>query len=79
MNFCALWAPFEITYGYMPHFNIPVGRWTGIPEVERRLEILREARKDAGAVLHLGKRHQKKEKGGICVAEWRRHQFTVAK
>jgi hypothetical protein len=67
-------APFEITYGYMPHFNIPVGRRTGIPEVETRLEILREARRDAGAALHLGKRHQKE---GYERGKKRAHRFKV--
>ena len=48
-------SPFELTYGYLPLFNIPVRRRTGIPEVEERLEILREARQDAGSALHLAK------------------------
>ena len=35
-------SPFELVYGYLPLFNIPVGRQSGIPEVERWIEILRE-------------------------------------
>ena len=52
-------APFEVTYGYLPHFNIPVGRWTGNASVEQWIEVLREARRDAGVALHLAKRKMK--------------------
>jgi len=49
-------SPFELVYGYLPLFNIPVGQRTGIPEVEEHLDILREVRRDAGSALHLVKR-----------------------
>ena len=52
-------SPFEVTYGYLPLFNIPVGQRSGMPGVDDRIQILREARQDAGAALHLGKKQQK--------------------
>ena len=67
-------APFEVTYGYLPHFNIPVGRRTGNPNVEQRIEVLREARRDAGAALHLAKR---KMKEGFERGRKKAHQFKV--
>ena len=27
-------SPFEVTYGYLPHFNIPIGQRSGLPAVE---------------------------------------------
>ncbi|KAJ3897519.1 hypothetical protein F5879DRAFT_1076903 [Lentinula edodes] len=35
-------SPFELTYGYLPLFNIPVGQRSGIPAVDDRIRILRE-------------------------------------
>ena len=64
-------APFEVEYGYLPHFNIPVGRRSGNQSVEERLEVLREVRKDAGAALHLAKRRMAEG------AEGKLPKFTV--
>jgi len=62
-------------YGYLPLFNIPVGRCTRIPEVEERLEILREVRRDAGLALHLAKRRMKE---GYERGKKKRHNFKVS-
>ena len=67
-------SPFELLYGYLPLFNIPVGRRTGIPEVENRIDILRDVRRDAGAALHLTKRHMKE---GFERGKKKAHQFAV--
>ena len=67
-------SPFELVYGYLPLFNIPVGRRSGIPEVERRIEILREVRRDAGSALHLAKRSQKE---GFERGKRKAHRFKV--
>ena len=67
-------SPFELTYGYLPLFNIPIGRRSGMPGVDDRIQIMREARQDAGAALHLGKQKQKEqyERG-----KKKAHQFKV--
>lgn len=67
-------APFEVVYGYTPHFNIPVGRRTGIPAVDKRLKILESVRKDVTAALESGKTAQKAayERGKQTA-----HQFKV--
>lgn len=67
-------SPFELTYGYLPLFNIPVGQRSGIPAVDDRIRILREARQDAGAALHLGKKQQKE---GYERGKRKAHQFKV--
>ena len=67
-------SPFELLYGYLPLFNIPVGRRTSFPEVEERLEILREVRRDAGSALHLAKRRMKE---GYERGKRKAHQFKV--
>lgn len=33
-------SPFELTYSYLPLFNIPVGQRSGIPAVDDRIQIL---------------------------------------
>ena len=48
-------SPFEILYGYQPDFTIPVGGRSNMPEVDKRLDQLREARKDAEAALRRSK------------------------
>ena len=65
---------FELIYRYLPLFNIPVGRRTGIPEVEERLEILKEVRRDAGSALHLAKRQMKE---GYEQGKRKGHNFKV--
>ncbi|KAF8823142.1 hypothetical protein HHX47_DHR12000006 [Lentinula edodes] len=67
-------SPFELTYGYLPLFNIPVGQRSGIPAVDDHIRILREARQDAGAALHLGKKQQKE---GYERGKQKAHQFKV--
>lgn len=52
-------ALFEVVYGYLPHFNIPVGRRSNIPSVEKRIQMLKDVRQDVGAALHLTKRKMK--------------------
>ncbi|KAF8824214.1 hypothetical protein HHX47_DHR8000230 [Lentinula edodes] len=65
-------SPFESTYGYLPLFNIPVGQRSSIPAVDDCIRILREARQDAGAALHLGKKQQKE---GYKHGKQKAHQF----
>ncbi|KAJ3791890.1 hypothetical protein GGU11DRAFT_750879 [Lentinula aff. detonsa] len=40
-------SPFELTYGYLPLFNIPEGQRSGIPAVDNRIQILWDARQHA--------------------------------
>ena len=54
-------APFKVTYSYLP-------------SIEQRIEVLREARRDAGAALHLAKR---KMKEGFKRGRKKAHQFQV--
>jgi hypothetical protein len=53
-------SPFEVLYGYLPHFNIPTGKMTtGIRGVDDRITRLQDVRKDVAAALRLEKSHQK--------------------
>jgi hypothetical protein len=49
-------TPFELLYGYTPDFTIPVGRPTGIPVLDKRLQNIQIVRKDAEAALRLSKK-----------------------
>jgi hypothetical protein len=49
-------TPFELLYGYMPDFTIPVGRPLGIPVLDKHLQNLQVVRKDAEAALRLSKK-----------------------
>jgi hypothetical protein len=49
-------TPFELLYGYMPDFTIPVGRPSGIPVLDKCLQNLQVVRKDAKAALRLSKK-----------------------
>jgi hypothetical protein len=49
-------TPFELLYGYTPDFTIPVGRPSGIPVLDKRLQNLQVVRKDAEAALRLSKK-----------------------
>jgi hypothetical protein len=49
-------TPFELLYGYMPDFTIPVGRPLGIPVLDKCLQNLQVVRKDAEASLCLSKK-----------------------
>lgn len=53
-------APFEVLYGYIPLFNIPVGERTGIRGVDERIANLEEVRRDVEVALQLGKERQKR-------------------
>ena len=54
-------SPFEAIYGYSPHFNIPVGRPTGLLPVDERVKQMQKAREDVEAGLRLEKERQKRE------------------
>jgi hypothetical protein len=49
-------TPFELLYSYTPDFTIPVGRPSGIPVLDKRLQNLQVVRKDAEAALRLSKK-----------------------
>jgi hypothetical protein len=49
-------TPFEMLYGYMPDFTIPIGRTTGIPVLDKHLQHLQSVRKDTEAALCLSKK-----------------------
>ena len=49
-------TPFELIYGYTPDFTIPAGQPTGVPVLDKRLQLLQSIRKDAEAALHLSKK-----------------------
>jgi hypothetical protein len=49
-------TPFELLYGYTPDFTIPVGRPSGIPVLDKRLQNIQVVRKDAEAALRLSKK-----------------------
>jgi hypothetical protein len=48
--------PFEMLYGYMPDFTIPIGCPTGIPVLDKCLQHLQSVRKDTEAALCLSKK-----------------------
>lgn len=48
-------APFEVMYGYVPDFIIPVETDKAFPSINDRLEALRDTRIDAEAALRLSK------------------------
>ena len=52
-------SPFEAVYGYQPLFNIPVGQRTGRADVDDRIELLKELRKDTRVALEAVKKEQK--------------------
>ena len=56
-------TPFELLYGYTPDFTIPVGRPTGIPVLDKRLQHLQALRKDAEAALRLSKQRMQANVG----------------
>jgi hypothetical protein len=49
-------TPFELIYGYTPDFTIPAGQPTGIPVLDKCLQLLQSIWKDAEAALHLSKK-----------------------
>ncbi len=55
LNSATGYTPFEVLYGFTPDFTIPVGRPTGIPSVDKRLQKLQTLCTDAEAALHLSK------------------------
>jgi hypothetical protein len=52
-------SPFEVLYGYLPLFNIPIGSNSTLRPVNMRLDTLREVRQDVEAALRMDKAHQK--------------------
>ena len=52
-------SPFEVVYGYQPHFNIPIGRRTGIADVDARIRMMEEVQKDVSAGLEETKKAMK--------------------
>lgn len=56
-------APFEVMYGYVPDFIIPVGTDKAFPSINDRLEALRHARIDAEAALRLSKQRIEESTG----------------
>ena len=72
MNLATKSTPFELLYGYLPDFTVPVGRPSNIPAAEQRLSRLREARKDAEAAMRMAK--EKMQRDGaipdIKVGDW---------
>lgn len=67
-------SPFEVVYGYQPHFNIPVGTRTGVADVDERVRLMQEVRKDVTAGLEETKRRMKAQfEEGKRTA----HQFKV--
>ena len=67
-------SPFEVVYGYLPLFNIPVGDRAGVRAVEERVKHLQDVRTDVEAALRMEKERQKAEyERGKNTA----HQFKV--
>ena len=66
--------PFEVTYGYLPHFNIPISTRTGIQDIDERIKVLQEVRKDVEAAMEHTKKAQKEqfERGKLAA-----HVFKV--
>ena len=54
-------SPFELLYGFTPDFTIPAGKRSNIPALEKRLDNLMEARKDAEAALRISKARMKEQ------------------
>ena len=52
-------SPFEIVYGHLPFFNIPIGRPTGIRSIDERIQHMEDVREDVEAALRVEKSHQK--------------------
>ncbi|KAJ3501679.1 hypothetical protein NMY22_g18841 [Coprinellus aureogranulatus] len=48
-------SPFEVIYGHLPHFNIPVAPKLGIHGINERLQQLQDVRKEVEAVLRVDK------------------------
>ena len=53
------YSPFELIYGYLPDFTIPIGKRSNIPSLEERLDLMAKARDDAAAALRLTKERMK--------------------
>ena len=56
MNLAMGHTLFELLYGYMPDFTIPIGHPTGIPVLDKHLQHLQALRKDAEAALCFSKK-----------------------
>lgn len=71
-------APFELIYGYLPDFTIPIGRKSNIPSLDERLDRMAQARKDASAALRMTKAKMKEqyEKGKRTAHEFKVGEFV---
>ncbi|KAJ3550669.1 hypothetical protein NMY22_g303 [Coprinellus aureogranulatus] len=54
-------SPFEVIYGHLPHFNIPVAPKLGIRGIDERLQQLQDVRKEVEAALRVDKARQKRD------------------
>lgn len=52
-------APFEIIYGYLPNFTIPVGKRSNLPSLDERLQHLAKVREEAEAAMRMTKERMK--------------------
>ncbi|KAJ3538280.1 hypothetical protein NMY22_g5229 [Coprinellus aureogranulatus] len=52
-------SPFEVIYGHLPHFNIPVAPKLGIRSIDKRLQQLQNVLKEVEATLRFDKARQK--------------------
>ena len=48
-------TPFELLYSYTPDFMVPPGKLTGMPNVDKRIQILKDSRIEAEAALQMSK------------------------
>ena len=67
-------SPFEAVYGYLPHFNIPIGTRSGIRGVDDRIAHIQDTQKDIQAALRVEKTHQK---AAFEAGKKTAHQFEV--
>ena len=54
-------TPFELIYGYTPDFMIPPGRLVGMPHVDKCLQALEKAHKEAQAALRMSKNQMRSD------------------
>ena len=52
-------APFEIIYGYLPDFTVPVGKRSNLPSLDERLQHLAKVREEAEAAMRMTKERMK--------------------
>jgi hypothetical protein len=52
-------SPFEVVYGYLPPFRLPVGKDSGIRGVDEQLKRMKGVQEDVEAALRLNRTEQK--------------------